>query len=119
MNNKEQEIGLQIHKIRFHKHHFTVIRWIYRNSDIRKSIPILVRNTYLIIKSNGRRLKGLKTRAAKIYENFNETYIFIKRIGDQWIISKFPKKCLNFYVWGSTWLSEGIFVIPTYFYIVS
>ena len=106
MNKNEQEIGLQIRKIRFHKHHFTVIRWIYRNSDIRKSIPILVRNTYLIIKSNGRRLKGLKTRAAKIYENFNETYIFIKKIGDLWIISKLPKNCLNFYVWGSPWLSE-------------
>jgi hypothetical protein len=62
MNKNEQEIGLQIHKICFHKNHFTVIRWIYRNSDIRKSISILVRNTYLIIKSNGRRLKGLKTR---------------------------------------------------------
>lgn len=108
----EEIIGYVVPDLRPKLFSFRFIRWVWRNRHLESSLPILKRNTGLIIKANVKRSKLLGLTVKQYLRNSLEGYEAAKSVLDQALLNKLPERLINGYIFGSAMSSQGTFVIP-------
>lgn len=108
----EKVIGFILPDLRPKMFSFRIIKWVYRHRNLRRSLPLLKRNSLLIIKANTQRARFLRLTLNEYLRNTSAAYTATKSVVDEVLMNKISSNFLNGYVVVSSFSAQSIFLIP-------
>jgi len=86
---------------------FRILFFFWKHRNLRRSLPVLKRNTKMLITANVKRSK-------EYYRNAFEASAALQSILDEKILNKLPQRFVKNYMMASPFVSEAVTIIPAF-----